>query len=158
MEPLKLQYKKKLLGVVTLIIFLCIPILGIVSVQATAQISPDTGSFEMGLPVYINIQGLTADTRYTIYTVQGTTETLIVNMTSSTAGKIAISVLFTETGEGRIEVRDITGVTTTVSANYLITDTFNDQLLPILMWVAVIVIGVSVVIGIILYMKKAVKF
>jgi hypothetical protein len=120
--------------------------MGVVNlVLGAGQITPDGGQYEKDLPIYITVEGLTADTRYTVYEVQDGTATLVLNITSSTAGKLTFSTTFSETGEGRIEVRDITGVTVDSSANYLIVDSFNDQILPVLIFAATISIGVAVV-------------
>lgn len=118
---------------------------GLRLVNAAGSISPDGGQYDKDLPIFVSIKGLTADTYYTVYTVQDGTATLILNMTSSSSGELMVSVTFTETGEGRLEVRVAAGTTVTVSANYLIVDTFNDMLLPVLIWVAILSIGVGLV-------------
>lgn len=138
--------KKKLLGIFVLSLFGIGFTLGFgAKVHGAGSISPDSGQFEIGLPIYLSIDSLTADTRYTVYTVQDGTATLILNITSSSAGKLTFSVTFSESGEGRVEVREITGTTVDCSANYLITDTVNDMILPVMIFVASILIIVGIV-------------
>lgn len=141
--------KRKILGVTLLFFLAVMPLMsGIQIVMGAGTISPDSGTFEKDLPIFVNVQGLTADTRYTVYTVQDGTATLVLNMTASTAGKITFSVIFSESGEGRLEVRDITGVTTDCSANFLISDMANDVIIPLGVWYAIITITVAFLFGI----------
>jgi hypothetical protein len=146
----KIKHKKQLAIAGFFLFFLvAMPLMGGVQIVLGAgTISPDSGTFEKDLPIFVNVQGLTADTRYTVYTVQDTTATLILNMTSSTAGKLTFSVIFTEAGEGRLEVRDVTGVTTDCSANFLISDMTNDVIIPLGVWYAIITITIAFLFGI----------
>jgi hypothetical protein len=138
--------KKKLLGLFALLIIgLSFGLSFSAKVDAQVSINPDAGQFEIGLPIYVNVEGLTADTRYTVYTVQDGTATLVLNMTASSGGRLTFSVTFSVSGEGRVEVREITGTTTQVSANYLIVDSVNDMILPVMIFVASILIIVGIV-------------
>lgn len=138
-------HKRSLLLATFLLAFLIGGML--VTVRGAAQISPSSGRYEVDIPIHITVEGLEADTRYTVYEVQDGTDTLVVNMTSSTDGKLMTSVIFDETGEGSIEVRDHEGSDVEVSATFLIVDSFNDEILPILIFAITMGLGVIVVIG-----------
>jgi len=144
-KPLNLK-RKNLLGIFALNLFAFSFVFGFTAkVYGAGSVNPDAGQFEVGLPLYVTVDGLTADTRYTVYTIQDGTATLILNMTSSSAGKLTFSVTFAESGEGRLEVREITGTTVDCSANYLIVDSVNDMILPVMIFVASILIIVGIV-------------
>lgn len=119
--------------------------------QATASLSPSSGTLATDIPNYFTARGLTADTAYSINVTVGGSETVAVSsITSSSTGTLSFSLTFLVEGSTNVEV--ITGGSAAVTGTYNVVNLIN-----IIMPYIILIVTLSLVFGVAGMVTKMIK-